>query len=804
MSRATQRALVAGLLSTTFLSVPVVSFAQSGEGAALEEVIVTATRRSETIVDVPYNISAVSGANLERSQVTDINALAQRLPGVAIVDTGPRGSAMMNSIVIRGIGTEGAGGLGAPNASADTVSVYLGETPLYTNLPIKDIARVEVLRGPQGTLYGSGSLGGTLRFIYNRPEFDSFGANTVAVVSKPKNGETGYSLDAVVNAPLNDRVALRLVGSYERQGGFIDQPFLFKRDSDDGPATLADPSNIVGGAPVLDPKENTNWATIYYGRASLRAQPSEIVDLQLNYQFQRTRVGDGPATNPDYMGHGRYDGSNRVTEKLSGETQLVDLDASVDFGFATLTSTTSYYDSDVEGRRDNTALFETAPFGELYLGNPRFFAEAFDRTNRSGWVQELRLASNGESRFQYVGGFFYQTFKSGLVLEDILPGYSAWRRAEGSDPFTGDPLPPGFSLPNDADFITEQNDRFKEYALFGELTYNITDRWQVTGGARFFKQDFRTRAFFSLPQTEFIFGVSEGRAEGAGRAKINDSIFKVNTSYEIKPGLRAYAVFSQGFRRGGANGLPTVGPFGERAELNLYRPDTLDNYEIGLKGRLGRQVNFTVAAFHQDWKDIQLTPATVAASQPFVTNAGDATSRGFEVEATVQVTPALSVNGGYSYTDATLAEDFEVRTLRYSNGDQSGSIAAAGRKGQRTPGSAKHTATIAADYRHDLADDNALLFHADASYRSSVLRNLERESSEAYFLDGYALVNGSVSYETTAWTLGAFVSNVFDERGVNAVDGDTPTVVSRHRAFYITRPRTIGLRLAVRFGGEAR
>jgi outer membrane receptor protein involved in Fe transport len=769
------------------------------------DIIVTASRREQSVTSVPYNISAVTAEALSRNGVTDIGKLARSVPGVAMIDRGAREAGMNNTIVIRGITTSDAGALNPATQAADTVSTYIGEAPLYVNMAIKDVERVEVLRGPQGTLYGSGSLGGTIRFIFNRPTTSGFSATIDGSAAGTKKGSLSASGDLIVNVPLGENLALRAVGSYSHTGGFVDQKFLFKRDGEHGPAVNSNPADVVGGAPIIESKKDVDWSDIYFGRVSLRATPTDNLDLQLNYQYQHTEVGGSGGVNPGYNGNGEYEGSLRVLDPLESDTHLVNLDASVDFGFATLTSSSSYYDAEVNSSRDNTGAFETSGFGPLYLGSPRFIAEALDTTTSQGFVQEVRLTSNGKTPLQYVLGAFYQNTKRYLELNEILPGYSAWRRADGTNPFGPDPLPADFQLPGaETDFLTTETQRFREFALFGELTYNITDRWQVTGGARFFWQRFQDEASLILPQSEIIFGPGSGSTTGDNEVKTSDHIFKVNTSYEVVDNLRVYGTISQGFRRGGANALPTVGPFAERAELNSYAADKINNYEIGLKGRLGRSLSFSTAVFQIDWKDIQLPLQTVAAGQPFVTNGGRARSRGFEFEANWQVSDPLSVSLGYAYADAELIDDFEIRTLDSSLTDQMGGIAGAGAAGSPTPGTPKHSATIGIDYRHELSDDRALLFHVDGNYRSKILRNLESSTQPAFYLKGYSMWNPSITYETPRWSLTAFVDNVFDVKGVNAIDSLTPDVANRQRSIFISRPITAGLRFNVRLGEAAK
>lgn len=781
------------------------AFAQSQSdvpdtGRPLEEIIVTASRREQTLQDVPYNISAIGGDALERANVTDFSRLTSMVPGIAYTDQGDRGAAMTNNIIVRGLETGGAGDLGIGSSNADTVATYINETPLYTNISIRDVQRVEFLRGPQGTLYGSGALGGALRFIYNKPDPEAFSGRVSATPTYTKHGDFGSSVDLVLNVPTADTAAFRLAAGYEDRSGYVDQPLLFARDGERGRATLADPSDILDSEPITDPREDADDAQSKYARASFLANVSDSVTIEAGFHYQDNEAGAAPNVNPRFMGNDDYSGAQFVLEELESETSVATFDATVDFGFATLTSNTSRYDTENFAVRDNTSIFFTSPFGGLYTGSPRFMAEALDLRNEDSLVQEFRLTSNGDTRFQYVLGVFYQDQDRELELREVLPGYEEWRIATGVDPFFGDPLPPGFSMPGDVDYLTNEKQSYKETALFGELTYEITDAWQVTGGFRAFQSDFETRAEFALPQTVEIFGPDSGAAVGAGVADISDQIYKVNTSYDIADDLTIYFTFSQGYRRGGSNGLPIIGFFRERPELNLYRPDKVDNLELGVKGRLGN-TQFTAAVYEIDWKDLQLTVATINAGQPFVANGGDARSRGVELEAFGSIGNSFEYAVGYAYTDAELTTPFDIRVAdAFGSGDLMGASAASGAIDARTPGSPENTFTLSGSYYWPLNDNRQVVFHANASYRSDVVRNLASDLSDVYIIDEFVTMDASVALENDRWSAQLFVNNVFDEEGVTAVAGNTPDVVDRHRAFFLTRPRTIGLRMAYNWG----
>ena len=266
----------------------------------LEEVTVTAQRRAQSVQDVPYNISVVSGDELSRTGTTGLNDLARIVPGLTYVDAGPAARGNTNDLTLRGLRTDGPGGAGnngtdVPAQTVNSVSTYFGETPVFFPIALHDIDRVEVLRGPQGTLYGSGAQAGTVRFIPRRPTFDAFSGEISASAGFTSGADrkADGSVDAVLNIPLSSKLALRVVAGDERLAGFINQVALWQRQGSDflAPATLRVPSDPANSGPLLaSVKKGTNSSDQSYARAALRWQPADAWDLELGYLHQHTRV----------------------------------------------------------------------------------------------------------------------------------------------------------------------------------------------------------------------------------------------------------------------------------------------------------------------------------------------------------------------------------------------------------------------------------------------------------------------------------------------------------------------------------
>ena len=699
-------------------------------------------------------------------------------PGLTFTDRGVRGSSANNALIIRGVNASATGlGSDIDTLFADTVTTYLGETPIYFNLQIKDIERVEVLRGPQGTLYGSGSLGGTVRFIPNRPEIGVSELEwDVSVGATEGSDALNSGVDLVANLPLGDRAALRISGGYERVGGVVDSANVFALDSAGRPI---DATGIPFGEPVTFVDEDADEASVYGYRVAFGLEATNALRFDAFYQHQTDEAdGQTAVTRRGAVAFGEYERGNFAREPLTREVDVVGLDVEWDLGRHTLSSASSYYENAAETVADFSGFYATSQ-PAFYPFTTRFYIPGYISTSESGFVQELRLASSGEDNFvDYVVGLY------------SLSQDSAFREVDIGPEIPDQELGPG-SGASDVLFDLDRRFAFEDRAVFGELTFNLTDRLQVTGGARAFEQEFSTTqstifpflrdlgVFFGapFPEDEIAVIVPETTSEES------DLIFKGNVSYALSDDHNLYLTYSEGFRRGGANGVPTIGPFAEDPILLSYGPDQVQNYEAGLKGTLG-PVRFTVAAFLIDWDDIQIFTLAPNQSGEVVINGGQAQSRGIEAEFNVMVAAGLSVSGGYSYTDAALTEDFTVVTV-------------VGADGNRLPGVSEHIATINVGYERPLATGLNLSLQLNGFYRSDFVTDIDASSAAFATLDGYSLWDAAVGVDGPSWSAALFVDNIFNEEGITSF-ASADTVGDFHTVDWITRPRTIGARLSHR------
>src|SRR5579872_279143 len=335
--------------------------------ADIQEIVVTATRREQSVADIPYNISAVGSADLRNSGVTDLQGLTRMIPGLVSPDLGPRGSSSNSALVIRGLNAS-AVNTQDQNIVAPLVSTYVDETPLFANLKMTDIERVEVLRGPQGTLYGSGSVGGTIRMIHTKPDFAAREFDVSTTGSHTANaGKLSGSMDAIANLPISDSVAFRASGGYERLAGFTDAASLAVLDSHRQPV-LADPSNPLSSPGLFAIARGVDWSTTAHARAALRWKPNEALELNVSYQHQVDDSGGYSQAHPG----SRYDQYLYVSQPGNFRTDMGSVDVSMDAGFATVSSSSSYTSQRSSGTYDLTGLIES--LSSLYGNYPRILS----------------------------------------------------------------------------------------------------------------------------------------------------------------------------------------------------------------------------------------------------------------------------------------------------------------------------------------------------------------------------------------------------------------------------------------------
>jgi iron complex outermembrane receptor protein len=783
------------------------SAAESGE-STLGEIIVTAQRRASSLESIPYNVSAVSGTSLSETGTNNLAELANQIPGFDLQDRGRR-FAGTDVPIIRGLNASATDRPGTVYEQMP-VGTYLGNSPLEGYFPITDIERVEVLRGPQGTLYGAGALGGAVRMIPVSPKLDEWEGSVRADEEYLQHsGGRGYIVSGLLNAPIASTAALRASLQYDHEPGFINQYGVEKRQGPNyitDPPALAEPGNIVGSPATYYNVEDANFTNVMNGRASLLLQPTDALRVELAYNFSKLDGMNGPTDNPSFHG-GSWPIDPRITLPASGPydivgptlqpydraSNLTSIDASFDAGFATLSSTSSYYSTKgyTGVDADNLTLLLPPSYLAYYVGNPinpRFVGTFVFEDQTDTFTQEFRVVSDGHHLFDYVAGIFLEHEDRSQLWDVYEPGSRVQTQASGGTLVATDPLGRSQAYVAPSSFL--------EQAVFGELTWNVTSKWQITGGARVFHEKF-VQDYYA---TFFFFDISV-----TDRASSSDSnhILKLDTSYQYTDGQYIYATCSQGFRRGGANAFTLDGYFREPQQILQYAPDKANNYETGLKGVFSNGARYAVDVFYIDWQHPQIGVYTPVNQWAVVVNGAAAKSEGFEAEAHLPVfTPELELSFGYAYVDAKLTKNFCL-PAGDGTGAPNGNIACGiyGFAGQTMPGTPKSSASASLAYTAKLNQTNKFTYVLNGTYKSAILNALPNSAVNTVYNPGYFLANASITWnQGEHWSVGLVGTNIFDKRAViGAPVHNWPVLGPLGNNYTITTPREVGLSVSYHF-----
>jgi outer membrane receptor protein involved in Fe transport len=785
-----------------------VAVAQSDDNAGLEEITVTATRRDASIHDIPFNISAVSGSEIEAANIVDASELLRAMPGVTASDGGARLAENNNSISIRGLNID-TNATDRAFLSDPSVSTYIGDTPIFANFVLRDMERVEVMRGPQGTLYGSGSLGGTVRFMPKRPDATAtYGSVSASYGQSDGSDGNNMSVDAMMNLPLSDAAALRVnIGRIDNDG-VVDYANVYEFDANRNP--VAEGGDIVGGAPVYRNDVDADTVEVTHGRASLLLAPNDDFEAVLTVMAQdgdfggRRQVTSGPNGWDEF--YGEHEIGAVVPEPASSSSDMVSLEMKYNLGFATLSSSTSSYDRTYDGVSDNTGFF--AARGWLYWYGytnwPRPAYAADRQFSEEGFVQEFRLTSNSDGAIDWVVGAYYMDQEGAAAQQTRLLGFQEWHAA------AEDPANPGFDLggnyiggfydaSNNVSFDWSYDKEFKDFAFFGEVTWHASDTIDLTIGARRFDNEHTVTSQTAFPIWFIANPVVNETNED------DDVLFKGNISWDVNDSHMVYGTISEGYRRGGTNAAP-VRPdpsYPNDPEWNSFQADTVVNFEVGVKGRL-ENLTYTVSAFLVDWQDPQLNVATPSGAYYAVANGDEAESTGLETEFNWAATDSFRISGGYTYVNAELTKDLLLHDASAATDGKSSLRATAGAKVPMTP---EHSLNISGVFDNELSNGMSLTTRVDGYYQSEVknsILNIDPNWEET--MDSFSIWNASVVMHNEAWGLGLYVSNLFNERGQTATYKESYMTSDPSMGFFgtgqkdfIARTRTITLGATYRF-----
>jgi iron complex outermembrane receptor protein len=790
------------------------------DAAELQEVVVTATRRAQALEAVPYSISVITPEQLAASGVTDIPSLATQVPGLSEYDYGARFAGAVSPI-IRGINATGSPARGFRSFEQDPVGTYIGNSPIDGYFQLDDLNRVEVLRGPQGTLYGAGALGGALRLIPNSPQLGTFAGSVEASGSRIAHSDgTGYAIRGMLNVPLGDVLAFRASARYAYEPGWIKVFGVEARTENTlyGTPLLATPGDIVNSSPIYMSHDDWNWDKTFTGRASLLWKPNDAFNAELAVLNAHVTGDGGPQINPDFAGGpspfdpntvfpagGHYQEFALVDEPFNRTTNLTSLDLSYDAGFATVSSTTSYYTNEGSLIQDSSfdyGGFDGGAFLPYYAGvptNPRFIYPFLFTDSSHTFSEELRLVSKSDPShmFDYVLGVFYQDQTRHGNWYVTNPGSPERSVAQGCTGyyFAGATFPNCLLLsgPNDLTFQQLDTQHFTDKSVFGELTWHFLTHGQITGGVRHFEQDFTDEQLYQ----DFTFPTLIPPTPRESPA--SKTVGKINPSYEYADHQFVYALWSQGFRRGGANSVPQSGIFQESPLLRTYAPDSTNNYEAGLKGRLSNGISYTFDVFDIYWDKPQIS-SSLPSGNLAVYNANKAQSKGFELESTGPLfVPRLSYLVGFCYADAKLTEGF---SLPANNG--SGTIVPgllSGSAGEQLPGSPKTSLNVGLSYDWLVSPGYAVTLAANSVYRSAVALQLAPSvgTTTIQHSTAYEVTNINATLNHAAWHATFYVTNLFDKQSILAQPSQPNQLNNLTNDYLVNPPRETGVRLGYSF-----
>lgn len=788
--------LSAAIATTLFSGYTVAQDTNAGP-TMREEVIVTATRRAQSIQDIPINITALSGDMIQRERLTNLSDIARRVPGMIVVDQGPRSG---NTLTVRGLNVDSIAANDGSNNGGDTVATYYGEIPLYIDLELVDIDRLEVLIGPQGTLYGAGTLGGAVRYLPNKPQSDEQTLQLRGdIYDLAHSGSLGYEAGATINIPIvEDKFAFRASVDYFDDPGFIDYNFLVQEAGVSNPEPdFSNPANFRAN---LKRKEDVNTLETIVGKAALR-YTGDSVDATLSYLVQDEEIGGRQINHQESFGTGKYESAHRFLEPKDRKNELLSLEIIADLGFAELTSATGFSEYSEEGVRDQTDLLLTFEYG--YEAFPNFSAFTRDTLDEETFTQEIRLVSTGDGPLSWIVGGFYREFEQDSLALEFTPGF---------DQFAVDNFG-GFGLrPDSLEYYFSLQEEITELGIFGELGYQITDAWQVTIGARWFEFDDEVQTGLALPLFDTVFDGAAPDAllitEQSPETDDDDVILKFNTSYHLEDDKMVYLTISEGFRLGGVN---AVAPCPDPVDPNvqnvcalpnevLYTSDTTLNYELGIHSEPGDSGILNAAIYYIEWEDTQIGTITQNGAQPITSNAGSAESYGIEISGQFNITPELQILGSYAWNRSELTED----VVGVLDGDPAVDGSSDVFDGDRLPGSPEHSVFLGARYGFDLQDGSSVDLDWSMTAISDVITKIgERADGQA--LDGFATHNVSASWMKDNFTVQLYANNVFDKYAVTGVRSDLRRTGQigdfTLRRYYnnVIRPRQVGLSFVYNF-----
>jgi iron complex outermembrane receptor protein len=779
------------ILFAAFASAQTASNSDNAE--SLGEIVVTAQKRVSTVQDTPISITAVSGADIQDRGITDLSTLAAATPGVSLKSNGPG----QTELEMRGMTSSGG--------NSATVGFYLDDIPMTApagaqngkvviDPTLYDLNRIEVLRGPQGTLYGSGSMGGTVKLITNQPNLTESQGSVESILSGTDGGGFNHNDNFMVNIPIvNDQLALRIVGSEAYTSGWIDRivanPFPLPTN---GGATRGN----VQAAPVESRRKGSNAEHLYGARATMLWKPTAELSITPSIFYQRI-TQEGPSafdSNPGTQAH--YQPFN-VAEPYSDRIVVYSLTANYKFDSFDVTSITSQWNRTSIQSQDGSENFNNPISGVeinapatigFYLPGGTGPVQGTETDPSSQFSQEIRAASTGDGRLTWVGGVFYSHFKSTFNLYTAVQDPSVYVDLGTFGPATTNAI---WNLTNPT--------KLSQYAVFGESTYAITEGLKATIGLRWYSYDYSFYDYFAgwgspqggaTPSQDYITQSQNG---------VNP---KFNLAYEFDKDLMVYVTAAKGFRPGGGNQpLPTGGPLWAPGGVPLsvspfkyaggqwpksYSPDTLWSYELGEKARLfDRRLTVNASVYYEKWSNVQVLE--LPNDYLLADNGGTAKIYGGELEVRAALGGGfqLGVSGGYTHASLRPGVHYTIQPF------------------DKLPDVPTHTADINLTYSHALSEKYQFTARVENTYVASRLDLTFPpgfSTGELTSLPSYDLTNIRAGIHSDAgWGAALFANNLFNKQAyLENMTQLTLTNASFNRVI-TNQPLTIGVDLTYTF-----
>lgn len=716
----------------------------------IEEIVVTSTKSgSRSLQDVPLTIKAFSGETLERMGVDDFVGFAGAVPGLSYQDNGPGDK----KYIIRGIQSVGAA----------TTGVYFDEIVItgsngqdgggrQPDLKLVDIAQIEVLKGPQGTLYGASSMSGTIRIIPNKPNRNEYEFFAEAGFSNTARGDYSYETNFVGNIPLaNGKSALRGVFYSRDNTGFIDN--LGRNDKD------ANDEKTMGG------------------RLSLSVDLADTLTLDLLAIYQDLELGGSAFSqvhapgnrsalafpgDPRYTLSGSYSHWDHVASGWDEELDAYNATLNWELSHGLVTATSSYMDREISPPRDASWEISYYTIGTAFEGTPEDYLSTLRQPqSRSIQSNELRYSSNWDSPFEVVVGAFYQVEE--FDFRSNVQGVTADGALIAQETYL--------------DRYVEQE--LTQTAFFGEANYHLTDKLTLTFGARRFDISIEQS---SQTQTSFTFDFS-GTSTPILRTDSDETgtTYKAGLSYQLNEDILLYATYSEGFRPGGNNeaGINNLNP-----PPPSYGSDSLENYELGIKSEwFEKRLLVNGAVYLMDWDDIQVRNS-IPGSSGFLDNAGKAHVLGVELDLKAYLSDAFHVGMGLSLSEAELDED-----------QPTGALAFPGVDGDRIPNVPEKTGNIYLEYNWMMPGINADAYvRSDIAYVGSSYNAFRPDDPHYIKIGGYTTVNLNFNMQRNNWNVSLYGTNLLNDDASQGVRFNTD--IERH---VLLKPRTIGVRVSKTF-----